>query len=351
MSRGRGTYLALIAVLAAMLPGAAYAVTRAAAPAAKHPTLTPLLSNNVRLKSSTGRHLYIGVEAARYSFRPRASNPVTTQLDVQVSDSRGEDHDWSFTVANPVLRYDRNTGRGTLQATSKQMHSFGGMSLRVVKRGAPAVHDCANGESFTRQHVTLTGRLTFRTRSSAWGRLGGGAPLTFKGRSIIETDYGSLEKLCDATNRLPRCSGHLAWYSPGGDGGGFNGDSDGPNDVKLGFLALDTEEALKSTNNQVSREDDVFVNDARQPTFTSLPDGTKQVTVHAGTHGDITGSATLVSTGPATTGHSSCRGGATTSWLASFTNGKNPLTVHMDIGGSFSPRNSAAGAGFSRDPR
>jgi hypothetical protein len=80
-----------------------------------------------------------------------------------------------------------------------------------------------------------------------------------------------------------------------------------------------------------------------------MPDGTKQVMVHAGRHGDITGSTTLVSTGASSSYHG-CPGGTSTTWPASFTNRKRPLTVHMDIGGSFSPRNSTTGAYISRDP-
>jgi hypothetical protein len=348
MNAGRRSFVTVFAVLVAMLPAATSAAAGPRAATANRPSTTLLTSSTLRLQSSTGRHLYLSVDVDRFSYRPQPSNPVTTTVNIEVSNNATEDHSWDFEVPNTVFHYGRHTGRGSFEATSAELHSFGQVSLKIQKRGTPAVHDCANGESFTRQPVTLTGHLSFRTRSAAWGRLGGQSPLTFKGHSEVETDHGNLEKLCGGP-RLPRCAGNVGWESPGSTHGGFSGESTTRRGHEREVLEFETGESLKSTNYEVNRDDFVITEGARPPAFTSLPDGTKQVKVHAGTHGDITGSATLVSAGAPTTAHGSCRGGDTRSWRASFTNGKDPLTVHMDIGGTFSPRNAATGAEFSRD--
>jgi hypothetical protein len=331
----------------ALLASFAVAIGPAAASsnATKRPSDTLLESSVIKVTSSTGLKLYLGVFVDRFT----ESRPSSTTLEVSLSSNDGESHLWQFEVTNKTFTYDRATSSGGIHTGPSQIAPLGHLSLTVTPRGASQSRTCTKGDSWVKQPVTITGVVVFRTRSTAWGHIVSAQHmLTFKGRSLVETDYGNLEDSCFEGGSLPACDGAVNWESPGGDHGLFYGFSYLKSGKERGAIQFTTSHSLKAPAG-ASIDNDVYLTNNSPPTIVTQSNGTRVVTIDAGTHGLITGSATLTSIGPPKTHGGSCRGGLTTEWPASYTNGTNPLTVHLAIGGNVQNGNKAKGAYIDQD--
>jgi hypothetical protein len=302
-----------------------------------------LTSAQIRFTSTTGRTLV----GELFVTRTQYGSDYQTSLQVSIGDRAGEFHTWALDVSNSTFTFRASTGRGSVRTKAAQVDPFGTVSLTIKPRGKPLVHDCAAGNSWTRQTVTITGTFLFNTQSTKWGSVGSRHHMTtFKGKSRVETDYGDIDANC-FNNSVHPCAGGVSWQSPNGQNGGFSESYMRlRNKWRSNILFFNDESLSKPVN--AERFDDVAIV-SKPPVLVSRPNGAKVVRVHAPGKGLITGSARLVSVAPAQTTTLDCSGGSTRTWKASYTNGTKPLTVHLDIGGAVTVRNHAAGASIGHD--
>jgi hypothetical protein len=345
MSRLRSPLVLAISLLslAASLTVAAAPAAAASQPTAKTPSDTLLSSNQVKVTSSTGKTLFLSVFVDRFTEEA----PVSTSLQIGIGDNAGESHDWELNVAKRSFTYDMTSHRGMVHTGPSQIAPLGVVSLAIVPRGAGTSRTCAGGNSWVKQPVTIAGTIVFTTHSRSWGRVGSrDHQLTFKGRSQVETDYGNLESSCFGGGATA-CAGGIGWQNAGSDHGLFDGESFRQHGKLRGFLDFTTGHSLPKPDGAF-RDDDADIG-TTAPRIIVGPKGARTVIVRAGRHGVLTGSATLASIGAAKTITTGCRGGSTKVWNASYTPGANPLSVHLDIGGTFSQGAQKTGASISHD--
>jgi hypothetical protein len=337
---------------AAVLAGTG--VTGAAATAAPplvRPALVPaqftLLDSSQTFTSSTGKTLTLVLTATHGS-------PSTMAATVAHTGSP-ESHTWTFQLPSPSdITYDTGTGLGSLK-TGTSISSFGSVSLNLKAAGKVVSVGCGRTRT-SQQPVTVTGTLTFKTLSSGaarWGLVGGATPITFTGRNVISIPDGA-DKLCGST--LPPCVIGVDWEAHNIVSTGFTqlvGD-----DTTTNGVTTSTVTALRTTNltspTGAVRTDHSTIG-VSAPTFTASGT-TAKVTVPA-SGPLLTGSATFASTSenamlPLACGLPGQRS-AKTAWLATYTNGAQPLTVHAEIDGNFHLTNvagesSSANAGIDR---
>jgi hypothetical protein len=320
------------------------APTAAGAAAATRPASGTLLtSSNLALTSSTGRKLTAQILAERFR-----DDDNDTDFSVVLSDRAGEDHQWQLQVDDSAFAYDASTGRGTVKLRPAEINPLGTVDLAITSRGAVTTHTCPNGDSWSRRDVTLRGTFRFASHSTAWGQVGSqNRPVTFAGSSEIQTDFGGGES-CFFPSGNGTCRGDISWDGPFNSPAILVGEFARRHGRWNDLIAFDREHSLDKPANTV-RDDFATAEIHAAPVLTSAIDGSTTLAIRAGHSGLITGSAVLNSVGPEVTKTSLCRGGSTKTWTASYTNGADPLTAHLDIGGTLRLRNDATGADFSRD--
>jgi hypothetical protein len=343
--------LRVLTVLAVMVPFGLIAVPSATGAAhvssAKQPIETTVTADPVRLVSSTGQKLYFEIEAEADTFH---NEPPGVSADIFVWNGNGgllgEEHDWEWDdIANGDLLYDSTSGTGSFE-TDTQLGSWGSIELTVAPTSKRPHNYCGGADQDW--SVTLSGTVWFNTHT-AWGAFGTKqAPLNFSEPADAEADFtGKALNGCGQPDPQQHCNGSIDWDDSGGLHGGVDGNSVGHNGKRGGQLYFSDIHSLEGGLGPI-RSDTVFVSTAKPPKIVSTDKGkVTSLHVHAGTHGPITGSATLTGKGRPTIKKHECAGGTTQEWNASYRPGPNPLTVHMAVGGDFTHRAEKSGAFFS----
>jgi hypothetical protein len=322
----------------------------AAAPARAHLDKvgsTNLKTTTIRLRSSTGQRLFAEIFVDRFSWHVKHPRP-----DVQVAlAKRGESHSWQFELHKQTFAFHLASGHGRLVAGSKKLDKFGNLDLTLTSRGASTLRSCGAGVAERITPVKVTGRFVFRSHTSGakvpWGSVGNNRKtVRFKGRNIIDTDYGNPNNAC--FNPPARCASDVHWFS-------FRhqqilqADSFVKNGKRHGFLIGENSRKVGGHSGP-ERSDTVFA-PFPVPKAVATGDGGESVAVVSnGRHG-VTGSATLTSVGDPQVSKEACKGGSLTArdWPATYTNGSTPLTLSEDIGGPLTQPNEANGAGITID--
>jgi hypothetical protein len=339
--------LQLIAVLAVLVPFGLSMTSPASALArvaqSKQPIEVVMSSNPVRLVSSTGQTLYLEIEAETDVFPGQLAS---AEADVFVSSNDGENHDWSWSnLANGDLFYDPTSGNGTF-GTDTQLGSWGSLDLTIAPQAAKPTTSCAGNEQDW--DVTLSGTVWFNSHS-VWGAFGTKqAPLSFSEASDADA-YFTQKALngCGQPESDQHCNGQVSWDDSGGIHGVVFGNSVGHNGKRGGEFDFFYSHTLDHGNGP-QRDDEVFVRTTKPPKVVVTAKGkVTTVRVHAGTHGLITGSATLIGRGRPSIKRHECADGTTSEWDASYTPGANPFTIHMAVGGDFTHRAVKSGASIS----
>jgi hypothetical protein len=305
---------------------------------------TFLQTNFMRMRSSNGQRLFAEVFVDRFSWHIK--HPFT---DVQVIvGKQDESHNWLFGLSEKNFAFHLGSGHGRLVAGFRTLDKFGRLDLAVTSRGTSTLRSCGAGVAERITPVKVTGTFIFHSHTSRarvpWGSVGKRRKaVTFKGRNIIDTDYGSPDNAC--FELPPPCTSDVNWssFSHGQD---LEGQDFVNNGKHHGFLIGDNFSSVGGRNGP-ERSDTVFAPFPVPKAVASGTGGESVAVVSKGLHG-VTGSATLTSVGEAQTSKEACVGGSLTdqSWNATYTNGSTPLTVGEDIGGPISQPNSASAAIF-----
>jgi hypothetical protein len=305
---------------------------------------TFLQTTFMRMRSSNGQRLFAEVFVDRFSWHVK--RPFT---DVQVIlGKHDESHNWLFGLPEKNFAFHLGSGHGGLVAGSKNLDKFGRLDLALTSRGKSTLRTCAAGAAERITPVKVTGTFVFHSHTAGtkvpWGSVGKRRKvMTFKGRNIIDTDYGSPTNAC--FNPPPPCSSDVSWSSIG-RGQDFEGADFVNNGKHHGFLIGDNFSSVGGRNGP-ERSDTVFAPFPVPKAVASGTGGESVAVVSKGRHG-VSGSATLTSVGDPRSSQQACTGGSLTeqSWTASYTNGKTPLTLSEDIGGRMTLPNSANAAIF-----
>lgn len=282
----------------------------------------------VDVTTSEGEQLELLVEASH------------GELDVDLakgldSDTYFEEHDFTFLVS-PGLRFDRSTGRGSIEASGSDLHHYGRVQLKVRQtRDWTPAQDCKSG-TFYQTRVHIRGTLFFRTRASGdqpWGNVGTATkPLEIDTHGDIFADNNC--EPAGPTTDDSACDESVFWSDRKLFGASFAFDS-----VRRGLLGALDFHLLPHTNGDGFRLDNFFVQVA-PPVFTDTGTGAR-VDVAGSSDGRVTGTATLTADGAGTSDSAPCDAGTgpgsgtetVTDWdNATFTNGVDPLTLHPDLG-------------------
>ncbi len=338
----------MLTVLVALLPSVVIAAA-SGGPAladgarAKQPVEVVVHSDEQKLVSSTGKTLYLEVEAESDAFHDQ---PPSSEFLFYVAANSGEEHDWNWSnIATGDLTYDGTVGAGSI-LTETQLDSWGSVDLTIAPRSASPTTSCGGDEQDWA--VTLSGTLWFNTHTAAWGAFGTmTVPLTFSVRAEAD-EYLSTKALqgsCSTTTE-PRCNGQVSWDDGGGWHGGTNGQSVRHDGVVGGQLFYFFTHTLDGGNGP-QRDDLAFLPTIRPPKVVTTAHGKTKVVVQVRNHHLFTGSATLTGIGRPVVRKNECRGGTTSDWNASYTPGPNPLTVHLAIGGDYTHPARKSGASFT----
>jgi len=332
-----GGLLTTAAVLAGM---GVTSVTASAAPAGPRPALVPagftLVDASQSLTSSTGKKLTFVLSATHGSAQ-------STMAVTVAHTGSPESHTWTFPLPNPSdITYDTGTGLGSLK-TGTAIGKFGSMNLSIKSAGKVVSVGCGRTRT-SQQPVTVTGALTFKTLSTGaarWGFVGGTTPLTFTGQNVISIPDGA-DKLCGST--LPPCVIGVDWEAHNIVSTGFTqliGDDTTTNGVTTSTITAFRTTTLTSPAGAVRTDHSTIP--VTPPTFTTSGASASLKVPASGTL--VTGSAAFVGSSENAMPALACglpgQESAKTAWLATYTNGAQPLTIHAEIDGNFQLTNVA----------
>lgn len=296
--------------------------------------------------SSTGRHLQVSVEADYFRSKGSSDN---TDVYVGVSPAAGpsEFHSWQITVPDSDFHYDESTGQGSLDV-GKAYGPLGSISLTFNRSGAVHNRSCDPSESSSRAKVSVSGSLTFDTRSKgarAWGSFSipPTAPVPFHAAEV-DSDYGHVAKACWAQDP---CQRKRIWSGPGSIHGLLSGESYAWHGRRLNYVDFTTGHTiLPPAAPYVNRQDDSF-RQVGHPMWRRLRDGGIRLIIHPRQRAGVDGSATLTASGPPRKRQLTCGADHTlTEWYwqgASYRNGATQLEVKNQVFENGTSRNSAHG--------
>ena len=323
LSSGAVVTLLLGVGLAASSPSAV------AKPTAKTFNSLTFQTSQQLLNSSTHKKLFVAI----YANEQTSSAQTSSFANVSVSRKGfAENHGWSFSPFKVgSLKYNPSTGKGSLNS-GKQLGPFGKLALRMKASGKAHVQHCGT-MNITTQPVNVQGAWTFNTRTkgkSGWGKVKVGRSHHFHGANSIVYNTGTPDQ-CGNNFVLP-CFKGVTW-SAFKQAAGTNNTSLGGNISKHSTLFASRNVALKKPS-IAHRSDSVNV-----PGKMSFKQAKGKATVSVGAKGPVSGSARLL--GPKSSppsgfpcGRNPQRTQTSTSWSASYKNGKSPLTVHEQIEGN-----------------
>jgi hypothetical protein len=274
--------------------------------------------------SSTGKPLAVDLTAVPNALTVKVSTP-----------GQPETHTWSFPFANSSeISYDDDTGMGAV-STGTALRPYGAVALSLTAVGPLTVVGCGSTR-VDQQQVTVNGTFAFATHT-AWGTVGSRAPRSFTGTSIL-TIADPSDKLCGST--LPPCVVTSVWeaHNIASDLKGFTqfvGTSTTVGTTTTSSL-LATRLSYLATPSGATRTDSTTLA-VPNPTFV-FADPSATVDVESGGV-DMTGSARLAGTSENPGTPLACGDGqhrtTNSQWLATYTNGSVPLTVHEQVEGDF----------------
>jgi hypothetical protein len=285
-------------------------------------------SSSVKVVSSTGHRLRVRLLAFR--------GPTTSQIEVGVETrNRVEQHDWTFPVGGAAVSVSTKA-KGRIRLGATRSAGYASLSLRSRPHGG-FTHTTCQGRVATRtRHVSLSGTLLLRTRSSglhAWGKVGGAhRKIHFSTRSKV-TWVKRAAASCPAP--VLACRSTFEWTASGGPTSEIDLLTSADKGAHAEIAGLRRVSLPQPSG--ASRTDIVSLPQATPNQLVVNTDGsaTMQATFRKGT-------ATLTAPQPAITSLERCGAGrrkvAVESWSADFVNGPRPILV---------PAQTAA-AGFAR---
>lgn len=327
--------LAAIAMIGAMTAVGSAAVAAGPAVAAKGATPKPealfLFSSATKVKTSTHHKVIVSVTYNAFTGE-------SPSLGVSVSTPNNqESHDWSFPVTSSVLKVS-NSGHGSLSVPKAKLGPYGVIKLKISPAGAAKNDKCSGQLTETYRPIKMSGAFFLDTRSTGknkWGTVGKKKHFTFTGKGSYSKEYA-------ADCQYPtKCETSLYWDS------GYNGASSTPTvdlsgDGKLTGGTINGSRSVSLPKPKgATRSDNVTIKGTW--TFSSSTHGAT-LKVKAGSGG--AGTATLSSTQspysyPEKCGKNNSKTQKTQDWSASYTNGKPALTLHEQVFGPLSAKNSA----------
>jgi hypothetical protein len=293
-----------------------------------------LSTHPVKVVSSTGHRLRVLVLASQSSS--------ATQIQVGVETrNQAEQHEWSFKVPRSAVSLSAK-GEGRIRLTAKRSGGFATISLRLRPEGPKTTTSC-HGRTATRiRHVTLSGALRFKTRSTgkhAWGSVGSAH------RTIHFSKKSKVTWITNAASSCPTpqfpCRGTRLWQATDGSTDEldfFSSVNQGAH-AEIGgvrFVSLDQPAGA-------TRADIVSLPQPSPNQLVVNPDGsaTMQATFHGGT-------VTMASSQPAITQTERCGKGkqkiSVDSWSGDLTNGVEPIVLHAQVFGDFSTADTLTAA-------
>jgi hypothetical protein len=316
--------------------------TAAAAPAQLDKVGTTFLdTHGMKMRSTTGQHLFADVFVDRFSFHDKRQRDT----DVQVILGKGrEDHNWMFSrLTKKDFSFDLNSGKGRLLAGSKVLGKFGSIDLQLTRRAPSTLRTCGAGVAERTTPITVRGTFRFRSHTAGaripWGNVGSSTGVRkFTGHNDIITQYGNPANAC--FNPPQPCASAVGrgWDGPGGRRGFISAGSFMANGKNHGFLNGIQDRFLHGVD--ADRLDFVFL-PTTHPDVETSPAG-ESVAVSGKDQPGARGSAKLASVGAATTQTLKCDGGTVSqqTWKASYTNGAKPFSLTENIGSGFIQPNS-----------
>jgi hypothetical protein len=311
--------------------------TASASPSVIRPTLMPpqfsLISAPQSLTSSTGKQLTLALTA---------TNAATLSVTLGRTGAL-ESHTWTFALGTASdLTFDTGTGLGALK-TGTSLGKFGTMSLNLAAVGKLLSVGCGRTRTSV-QPVTVNGTLMYKSQSSGaarWGLVGGTQRLAFTGQNVISIPDGA-DKLCGST--LPPCSAFVHWGAHNIVSTGFTqllGSNSTTNGITTSTITAQRSTTLTAPAGTVRTDTTTIPVPA--PAFTLS--GTSATVKVSPSGTSVTGSATFISTTVNQMPGLACGApgqlSADTAWLATYTNGAQPLTIHEEIEGNFALPNIA----------
>jgi hypothetical protein len=322
----------LAAAVATALPaGTAVAAPRATA--AKAVAAQPALSlHALRVRTTTRHHAEFRLGADHYGIYVEMTHITKTFV---------EDHQWSFDIPRRLTLGKRGTGR--LAVSSTDMEGFGRASLTFRQTTAYKADDCVYGSAKS-AHVRAVGTLVFNTHGHGphqWGSIGTAKhPLRIHLRGLLTLDKNCLPPGVLSGGPGSPCTTGVLW-----ERAALLGEA-----IKFGrthFSEIDYFNIRNVGPSQDIERDDFVGALVPKPTFTQNEAGATLV-VRGNGH-RVTGTAILTAPGNGTSQLEKCTTAGSkqqyTEWDgASYRNGRKPLTLHPDLGGPQSAKDSAHGA-------
>jgi hypothetical protein len=340
----QGLFAALVAV--ALVGGSS--ASAASAPAT--PGSTQFTSSTITLDSSTGQHLHLHVYVDRFSYGDYRPGGASLQVGV----SKGnEHHNWEFPADDPDFVADPVSGDVVIKDSRHNLHHFAVINLTAHPTGPTTSHTCENGDSYTLRPERLAGTIYLDTgvrAASTWGHVGSKRATTvFHGRSELEYQYGNPADGCEHySGTFHPCRARVSWLSPLGNGAGAveGGSTNKAAGGTTGYF--DWQRTVNLGHTSVARDDVVMVK--VPPPLLTTGDHSATLKVRTGKLKLVTGTAVLRSTKPAQTepGCGSTPTGRYRSWTGSFHSGRQPLKVHLALGGTVSMPDRTHGAEFDQ---
>ena len=131
--------------------------------------------------STTGRHLRLRVLA----FHSSSGTQIVVAVE---SRNQAEEHDWTFPAPDAALSLSAK-GKGRIHLTSRRSAGYAIISLKASPSGRATVSRCQGKVATRTRHLSLSGTLLLRTRSTgkrAWGAVGSAhRKLRFSTRSKV----------------------------------------------------------------------------------------------------------------------------------------------------------------------
>jgi hypothetical protein len=253
-----------------------------------------------------------------------------TGMNAGLFSSTSEEHFWDFTLTAKSLKINAATGTGTID-TKTLLKKFGRMRLKLTSAGkAKKQTTCTyTGGFVTDRPIKLTGTPKFNTNTGkhGWG-LVGTRKITMRGD--LSTTYGNPSVDCP-TSPI-RCPSAEISVSHSDETGGVGADAFSIRKHTAsvdGFRSVE----LKSPKN-ARRFDEIL---GTGPALKATKSGKNVAVKITGASHNVTGSATVVSSGAPNT--SVCKKTTTEKqYSAIWKNGPKKLTFHEQIEGNFSPK-------------
>jgi hypothetical protein len=276
--------------------------------------------------SSTGHKLRLHLLAFR---------DTTTSVDIQVQTRDGvEEHDWTFPVPRSAISVSAS-GKARIRLTSSRSAGRATVSLRTSPHGAATRTTCQGKTATKTRHVTLSGTVLLKTRSSgkhAWGNVGSAhRVLRFTTRSKVT--WTRAEASSCPTPEFP-CHNTALWQANGGPVGAAHfwiSENKGAHAEIEGFRFVTLDQPSGAT-----RADGVTLTQPSPNQLVVNGDGT--ATMQATFRG---GTVTMTADQPGTTvHHAPCGHGhqkiTLESWQSVLTNGASPIVLPAQVFGDFS---------------